>query len=64
VCRGTRESLLGQIGEGIQPIQSVLDVIVLEARCIGVALKRILIGISFGLVVILEKVYEHVEHSL
>jgi len=28
------------------------------------ALKRILIGISFGLVVILEKVYEHVEHSL
>jgi hypothetical protein len=61
---GLRKSLLGKVREGVQPIQRVLDVVVLEAGRMQLALKRILIGVGFDLVVILEKIYEYVEHSL
>ncbi len=51
-------------GVRIQPIQRVLDVVVLEAGRMQLALERILIGVGFRLVVILEKVDKYVEHFL
>src|SRR5258706_12860369 len=59
-----RKALLGQVGEDVQPVQRVLDVVVLEAGGMQLALEGILIGVGFRLVVILEKVDKYVEHFL
>src|SRR5882724_184478 len=59
-----RKALLGQVGKDVQPVQRVLDVVVLEAGGMQLALEGILIGVGFRLVVILEKIDKYVEHFL
>src|SRR6266568_4248989 len=58
-----RKAVIGGAREQVQPVERVVDVVVLESGRVQLALERILIGISLGLVVVFEEIDEYVEHS-
>src|SRR5712692_6338654 len=58
-----RRAVIGGAREQVQPVERVVDVVVLESGRMQLALERILIGVGPGLVVIFEEVNEYVEHS-
>src|SRR5712691_2011082 len=58
-----RKAVIGGAREQVQPVERVVDVVVLESGRVQLALERILIGVGPGLVVVFEEVNEYVEHS-
>src|SRR5882672_454093 len=58
-----RDAVVGLARQAVEPIERIVDVLVLEARGVELSLERVVVRIRLRRVVVLKQVYEYVEHD-